>query len=57
MKYQISWSDHRFKLLTDKEMIYDTIAGYIKEYTCEYLKSFRLVDIFEDEKLLPGKKM
>lgn len=43
-------------LLTDKEMIYDTIAGYIKEYTCEYLKSFRLVDIFEDEKLLPGKK-
>jgi phenylalanyl-tRNA synthetase beta chain len=28
----------------------------VKEYKCDYLQGFRLVDIFEDEKLLPGKK-
>ncbi|MBH1940182.1 phenylalanine--tRNA ligase subunit beta [Mobilitalea sibirica] len=43
-------------LLTEKELRFEKIAEYIGEYKCEYLKSFHLVDIFEDEKLLPGKK-
>lgn len=43
-------------LLVDKTVRYENIVRYIKEYNSEYLKSYRLVDIFEDEKLLPGKK-
>lgn len=43
-------------LLTDKTLRYENIVESIKEYKSEYLQSFRLVDIFEDEKLLPGKK-
>ncbi len=43
-------------LLTDKTAKYESIVGCIKEYQCEYLQSYYLVDIFEDEKLLPGKK-
>jgi phenylalanyl-tRNA synthetase beta chain len=43
-------------LLTDKALRFEEITGYVKEYPCEYLQSIRLVDIFEDEKLLPGKK-
>lgn len=43
-------------LLTDKELRYENIAAAVKEYSCEYLQSFYLIDIFEDEKLLPGKK-
>jgi phenylalanyl-tRNA synthetase beta chain len=43
-------------LLTDRALRYESIAAYVKEYKCEYLQGFRLVDIFEDEKLLPGKK-
>lgn len=43
-------------LLTDKELRYENIVSYVKEYQCEYLQGFKLVDIFEDEKLLPGKK-
>ena len=43
-------------LLTDKAMRYEELSGYIKEYSCEYLDKYYLVDIFEDEKLLPGKK-
>lgn len=43
-------------LLTDKTLRYDSIVSYVKEYKCEYLTNFYLVDIFEDEKLLPGKK-
>jgi len=55
-------------LITDKSLRYEKIAEYVKEYqgnkksskentdgSCA-LQSFRLVDIFEDEKLLPGKK-
>jgi len=43
-------------LLVDKSMRYETLAGYINEYPCEYLSKYYLIDIFEDEKLLPGKK-
>ncbi len=43
-------------LLADKSVRYETITEYVNEYKSEYLQSFRLVDIFEDEKLLPGKK-
>jgi phenylalanyl-tRNA synthetase beta chain len=43
-------------LIADKALRYENIASYVKEYQCEYLKSFYLVDIFEDEKVLAGKK-
>jgi phenylalanyl-tRNA synthetase beta chain len=43
-------------LITDKSLRYENISSYIKEYKCDYLQNFYLVDIFEDEKLLPGKK-
>lgn len=43
-------------LLTDKALRYENIASYISEYKCGYLQSFYPVDVFEDEKLLPGKK-
>ena len=43
-------------LLADKELRYEKIAAAVKEYKCEYLHNFYLVDIFEDEKLLPGRK-
>ncbi len=43
-------------LLTDKTQKYESITASVKEYSCEYLQSFYLVDIFEDEKLLPGRK-
>ena len=43
-------------LLADKAVRYERLEGYIRECQSEYLKSYRLVDIFEDEKLLPGKK-
>jgi phenylalanyl-tRNA synthetase beta chain len=54
-------------LLTDKALRFETIAEYVQEYrenknakvyidgACA-LQNFRLTDIFEDEKLLPGKK-
>ncbi len=43
-------------LLIDKELRYEHIVSYVKEYKCDYLQNLHLVDIFEDEKLLPGKK-
>lgn len=43
-------------LLVDKSMAYETLARHIEEHTCQYLHKYYLVDIFEDEKLLPGKK-
>ena len=43
-------------LLLDKELRYEKLSSHIREYNCEYLQSFRLVDIFEDDRLLPGKK-
>ncbi len=43
-------------LVADKALRYESIAEYIGGYQSPYLQGFRLVDIFEDEKLLPGKK-
>ncbi|MDF2542125.1 MAG: hypothetical protein K0S47_1843 [Herbinix sp.] len=43
-------------LLVDKGLRYEAIVEYVKELPCEYLQKYWLVDIFEDEKLLPGKK-
>lgn len=43
-------------LLADKALRYEHIASYISEYKCEYLQAYYPVDVFEDEKLLPGKK-
>lgn len=43
-------------LLVEKGLRYENIVSYIKEYECENLQGIRLVDIFEDEKLLAGKK-
>ena len=43
-------------LLADKALKYESIANLVKEYPCDHLQSFYPVDIFEDEKLLPGKK-
>lgn len=43
-------------LLADKTLLYEEIVKAINEYQCEYLQGYHLIDIFEDEKLLPGKK-
>jgi len=43
-------------LLVDKMIRYEIVADYIREYHSEYLQNFYLVDIFEDDKLLPGQK-
>ena len=43
-------------LLVDKTMRYEAIEEAIKGYPCEYLQGYHLIDIFEDEKLLPDKK-
>jgi phenylalanyl-tRNA synthetase beta chain len=43
-------------LLTDKALRFENISEYISGYKSEYLQNYRLVDIFEDEKLMPGKK-
>ncbi|NLO10203.1 MAG: phenylalanine--tRNA ligase subunit beta [Clostridiales bacterium] len=43
-------------LLVDKDLPYETLTKYIDMYPCQYLDRYYLVDIFEDEKLLPGKK-
>lgn len=43
-------------LLLDKSIRYEELAGHIDSYSCQYLNKYYLVDIFEDEKLLPGKK-
>jgi phenylalanyl-tRNA synthetase beta chain len=43
-------------LLAEKSLRYENIVSYIKEYKCDYLQGIRLVDIFEDEKLLAGRK-
>lgn len=43
-------------LLVDKHLRYENIVDYIREYHSEYLQSFGFVDVFEDEKLMPGKK-
>ncbi len=43
-------------LLADKTMRYEAIEEAIKGYPCEYLQGYHLIDIFEDEKLLPDKK-
>ena len=43
-------------LLVEKSMRYEELAGYIDLYPCQYLNKYYLVDIFEDENLLPGKK-
>jgi phenylalanyl-tRNA synthetase beta chain len=43
-------------LLMDKAQKYEKIQVAVNELDCEYLKSYHLIDIFEDEKLLPGKK-
>ncbi len=43
-------------LLAEKALRYEAIVGYIKEYKCDYLQGIRLVDIFEDDKLLADKK-
>lgn len=43
-------------LLCDKSMRFETIEAYLSEYECEYLLGHHFVDVFEDKKLLPGKK-
>jgi phenylalanyl-tRNA synthetase beta chain len=43
-------------LLADKTMRYEAIEEAIQGYPCEYLQGYHLIDIFEDEKLLPDKK-
>jgi len=43
-------------LLVDKDVRYETLRGYIDIYPCKYLSKYYLIDIFEDENLLPGKK-
>ncbi|HKL79295.1 MAG TPA: phenylalanine--tRNA ligase subunit beta [Mobilitalea sp.] len=43
-------------LITEKTLRYEDIIENIGQYSCEYLQSYHLVDIFEDETLLPGKK-
>jgi phenylalanyl-tRNA synthetase beta chain len=49
-------------LLVDKDLRYEKIVDYVKEYQliasngASALQNFRLVDIFEDDKVLAGKK-
>lgn len=43
-------------LLVDKSLRYENIVNSVKEYQCKYIQGIHLIDIFEDEKLLPGKK-
>jgi len=44
-------------LLVDKTLRYEHIVDYVKEYQCEFLQKFSLVDVFEDEKLLDKKSV
>lgn len=43
-------------LLVDKSLRYESIVESVINYQCQYIQGIRLIDIFEDEKLLPGKK-
>jgi phenylalanyl-tRNA synthetase beta chain len=43
-------------LLVEKNIPYEGLSKYIDMYPCQYLNKYYLVDIFEDEKLMPGKK-
>ena len=43
-------------LIVEKSISYKTLSSYIDMYPCQYLNRYYLVDIFEDEKQLPGKK-
>jgi phenylalanyl-tRNA synthetase beta chain len=43
-------------LLTDKGTRYEELKAIISEFACEYLKSYSLIDTFEDDRLLMGKK-
>lgn len=43
-------------LLVEKDISYEGLSKYIDMYPCQYLNKYYLVDIFEDEKLMPGKK-
>ena len=43
-------------LLVEKRIRYETLSRYIDMYPCQYLDRYYLIDIFEDDKLLPGKK-
>ena len=42
-------------LVVDKNLRYEKIVEYINEYKNEYLDDFYLMDIFDDEELLPNK--
>ena len=43
-------------LIVDKSLLYKKIVDDIREYQCDDIREVRLIDIFEDQKLLPGKK-
>ncbi|WOO38496.1 phenylalanine--tRNA ligase subunit beta [Anaerocolumna sp. AGMB13020] len=43
-------------LLTDKGIRYEELKTIISEFNCDYLKSYSLIDMFEDDTLLMGKK-
>ncbi len=43
-------------LLTDKGTRYEELKAIITEFDCEYLKSYSLIDTYEDDMLLMGKK-
>lgn len=45
-----------FSLLTDKGTRYEELKEIISKFACEYLKSYSLIDTFEDETVLMGKK-
>ncbi|WMJ88126.1 phenylalanine--tRNA ligase subunit beta [Anaerocolumna sp. MB42-C2] len=53
-KYPGIYIDYSF--LVDKEMRYEEIQRDIAAFQCEYLKAYGVIDVYEDDTLLKGKK-
>ncbi|QHQ62366.1 phenylalanine--tRNA ligase subunit beta [Anaerocolumna sedimenticola] len=53
-KYPGIYIDYSF--LVDKEKRYEELQRDISAFRCEYLKSYGVVDVFEDDTLLKGNK-
>lgn len=45
-----------FSLLMDRRTPYAVLEAALQDFSCEYLQDVKLVDIYEDETLLAGKK-
>ena len=43
-------------LLTDKGMLFSTLKNHIDEWHCSYLEGYSLMDVYEDDIVLNGKR-